>query len=141
MSGRIAPLRRTTTGTHKTSHLLRHSIQELDLHPQTRNLILELQLHKCFLGAQCVGSGGRTRGRGHPALHGRLGLLLDSLHLLISLPCLILQRLDARVDAVASEFLVETILVHAQRRGRRTARRSQARLHRAAGYLAAFVKE
>ena len=45
------------------------------------------------------------------------------------------------VDAVASEFLVQVILVNAQRRGRRTARRSQARLHSAAGYLAAFVKE
>ena len=141
MSGRIATLRRTTTGTHKTSHLLRHSIQELDLHPQTRNLILELQLHKCFLGAQCVGSGSRTRGRGHPALHGRLGLLLDSLHLLMSEPYVVLQRLDANLDAVTSEFLVQIILVDAQRRGRRTARRSQARLHRAAAYLAAFVEE
>ncbi len=104
-------------------------------------LQIELLLHKCFLGSPSFGSGGRTRGRGHPALHDRLGLLLDSLHLLISEPCFLLQRLDVRLDAVASEFLVQTILVNAQRRGRRTARRSQARLHRAAGYLAAFVKE
>ena len=56
------------------------------------------------------------------------------------LPCTTL-ALDALLDAVASEFLVQITLVDAQRRGRRTARRSQARLHRAAGYLAAFVKE
>ena len=70
-----------------------------------------------------------------------LGPLLDSPHLLMSEPYFVLQRLDALLDAVASEFLVQIILVDAQRRGRRTARRSQARLHRAAGYLAAFVKE
>ena len=91
---------------------------------------LEIPLHKCPLGAPGFGSGGRT-----------LGPLPDSLHLLMSEPYFVLQRLDALLDAVASEFLVQIILVDAQRRGRRTARRSQARLHRAAGYLAAFVKE
>ena len=130
MCGHIAPLRRTTTGTYKISHFLRHNIQELAPHQQTRNLLLEIPLHKCPLGAPGFGSGGRT-----------LGPLLDSLHLLMSEPYFVLQRLDALLDAVASEFLVQIILVDAQRRGRRTARRSQARLHRAAGYLAAFVKE
>jgi hypothetical protein len=99
-------------------------------HPQTRNLLLEIPLHKCPLGAPDFGSGGRT-----------LGLLLDSLHLLVSEPYCVLQRRDALLDAVAREFLVEIILVDSKRQGRRTARRSQARLHHAAGYLAAFVKE
>jgi hypothetical protein len=39
------------------------------------------------------------------------------------------------------EFVVEIILVDSKRQGRRTACRNQARLHHAAGYLAAFFKE
>ena len=41
MSGQIAPLRFTTTGTYKISHFLRYSIQELAPHQQTRNLLLK----------------------------------------------------------------------------------------------------
>ena len=55
----------------------------------------------------------------------------------------VVQRCAAQVynSGLVYVFRQWFIFVDAQRRGRRTARRSQARLHRAAAYLAAFVEE
>ena len=68
MCGHVAALRRTTTGTYKISHFLRHNIQELAPHQQTRNLFLKRLLGERVRGALSFASGDLNLGRGERIL-------------------------------------------------------------------------